>query len=183
MKKRKKYDMAESRLQRQIVKYIRMQYKNVIIIANPYSTGDFTKGQKINAAQMGFESGQPDLILIRNKKIWFPWLRAAKSFLEGGKPRWVLGTKPYEKADKDYCGLALELKKDGEVLFLKRRKLIKSVWGGISILRNRKIRPWKSDHLIKQLNFLIRLKKEGMKISFGIGFKKTKSIIDKFMRG
>lgn len=166
-KKRKIDQRPEQTIQKQLVAYIRLQYPKALMIANPQSSIKMTVGQAVKAKTQGFESGQPDLMLVKKKKK--PGIKFA-----GVVVRY-----------SDYSGLAIELKKDGIKLFKKWRqdKVIGLSGTAYRQWLKAKMKPWKTEHLETQFNYLMRLKAEGFKVSFAIGFDKAKKIIDQYMKG
>ena len=63
----------------------------------------------------------------------------------------------------NYCGLYIELKRVGTKLYKKNGDFI-------------------NDHYKSQNDILIRLREEGYKAEFAIGFEEAKSIVDKYLR-
>lgn len=79
---------------------------------------------------------------------------------------------------KRYCGLFIEIKKDGTVL--RRPKDARMILKGETKLRL--AGDWFDDHIEEQAMMLERLRKIGYMAEFSVGFLETKHIIDTYLK-
>lgn len=141
--------MSEAELQIMVADYIRIKYPNVLFHSDFGSGIKLTPGQAIKQKrQNGGRRAWPDLFIAEPIRI----LNA---------PEGILGV---EKVAKYYCGLFLELKKDGTRLKKKDGK-------------------WASDHIKEQNEMLERLTFRGYAANFAIGFDDAKNQIDNYLGG
>lgn len=134
--------MKEEVIQQQLADYLRLQYPDVIFHS------DFGSGTKLTMGQA-----------VKQKR------------LNGGKRAWpdMFIAKPFwgKIGGNDmchYCGLFVELKREGTRLYKKNGE-------------------WASRHLAEQEDLLIGLRKQGYKAEFAVGFDEAKDLIDAYLKG
>jgi len=125
----------EESLQRQICRYLRLQYPSIIF------RSDFASGLQLTMNQAAIHKS------LQSSRSW-PDLFVYK-------------------ASRGYHGLALELKKDGTVIYLKRGP--------------RKGLLTSDPHIQKQAEMLRELNRLGYFARFGVGFDQCRRIIDWYL--
>ena len=126
--------MTESELQTQVADYIRLRYPKVLFHSDFGSGIKLTMGQAIKQKrQNGGRRAWPDMFIAR------------------------------PMPDKGYCGLLIELKKEG------------------TRLRKKDGTP-ASDHIKEQSELLEELEGWGYKAVFAVGFDEAKKIIDEYLQ-
>ena len=127
----------EESLQRQVCRYLRLQYPNIIFRSDYASGLQLTMNQAAIHKSLQSSRSWPDLFVY--------------------------------KASRGYHGLALELKKDGTVIYLKRGP--------------RKGLLTSDPHIREQALMLKELNKLGYFARFGVGFTACKNLIDWYLDG
>lgn len=126
----------EETIQKQVCKYLRLQYPHAIFRSDTASGMKLTKYQAITHASMQSGRGWPDLVI-------------------------------YEKsASGKYIGLAIELKADGETVYLKngpRKGLLTT-----------------DKHIQEQALTLQELRKRGFYANFAVGYDQAVAMIDAY---
>lgn len=141
--------MTESELQTQVADYIRLRYPKVLFHSDFGSGIKLTMGQAIKQKrQNGGRRAWPDLFIAEP--------RAPKNNIKAGKGTLadILGIS--------YCGLMIELKKEGTRL-------------------RKKNGDYASDHIAEQAEVLAELDKRGYCACFAVGFDEAKKIIDEYL--
>lgn len=130
----------EESLQKQVCSYLRLQYPNVIF------RSDFASGLKLSQYQA-----------TQHKR-----LQSSRSWPD------LFIYKPMQHSDKFYCGLALELKKEGTSVILK--------------IGPRKGHLSTDPHIQEQALMLKQLNQLGYYANFAVGFDEAVKIIDWYMK-
>ena len=130
----------EEGLQKQVCQYLRLQYPNVIF------RSDFASGLKLSQYQA-----------TQHKR-----LQSSRSWPD------LFIYQPMQHGEKFYCGLALELKKDGTAIILK--------------IGPRKGRLSENPHIQEQALMLKQLNRLGYYANFAVGFDEAIKIIDWYMK-
>jgi hypothetical protein len=136
-----KHKKHEESLQRQVCSYLHMQYPHVIF------RSDYASGLHLTANQARIHAS------IQSSRAWpdlFIYL-----------PRKVDG--------KQYAGMALELKKEGTELKIRRKRLEK------------KVGDWATPHIQEQYLMLKDLERVGYWTDFGVGIDDCINKIDYYM--
>lgn len=130
----------EESLQLQVCSYLRMQYPNVVFRSDYASGLMLTRNQAVKHKRLQSSRAWPDLFIYA----------------------------PMVHGDKHYCGLALELKKDGTTVILKTgpRK------GHLST----------DQHIQEQAVMLRELNRIGYYANFAVGFDEAVKIIDWYFK-
>jgi hypothetical protein len=134
-----KVQKHEESIQRQVCSYLRLQYPSVIFRSDYASGLRLTEGQA--RIHKSLQSGRswPDLFVYEPRQI----------------------------KDKHYCGLALELKRDGASVILK--------------VGPRKGKLSTDKHIQEQAAMLKMLSSKGYYANFAVGFDEAVNIIDWYM--
>lgn len=130
----------EESLQKQVCSYLRLQYPNVIF------RSDFASGMKLSQYQA-----------VQHKR-----LQSSRSWPD------LFIYFPIQHGEKFYCGLALELKKEGTSVILK--------------IGERKGKLSTDPHIQEQAIMLKELNKLGYYANFAVGFDEAIKIIDWYMK-
>lgn len=130
----------EESLQKAVCSYLRLHYPNVIF------RSDFASGLKLSQYQA-----------TQHKR-----LQSSRSWPD------LFIYKPMQHGDKFYCGLALELKKDGTSIILK--------------IGPRKGHLSENPHIQEQALMLKELNKLGYYANFAVGYDQAVNIIDWYMK-
>lgn len=130
----------EESLQRQICQYLRLQYPHLIF------RSDFSSG----------------LHLTMNQAVIHKSLQSGRSFPD------LFVYAPRVHGTKHYCGLAVELKRLGTVIYITRG--------------SRKGELVADPHIREQHFMLEELNRLGYCARFGIGFEHARHIIDAYLR-
>lgn len=132
--------MNEAQLQQQVADYIRLRYPGVLFHS------DYGSGIKLTARQASIQKrqngglrGWPDM------------------FIAHPVSRCIDGSWDYQ-----WCGLFIELKKDGTRIKKKNGE-------------------WASEHIAEQAEVLDRLNFRGYKAEFAVGFEEAKRLIDWYL--
>lgn len=142
--------MTESELQTQVADYIRLRYPKVLFHSDFGSGIKLTMGQAIKQKrQNGGRRAWPDMF-IAEPRTPKNNIKAAKGTLAD-----ILGVS--------YCGLMIELKKEGTRL-------------------RKKNGDYASDHIKEQSLLLRELGNKGYKAVFAVGFDEAKKIIDEYLQ-
>lgn len=137
--------MREIDLQQQVADYIRLQYPDVIFHSDFGSGIKLTMGQAIKQKRLnGGRRGWPDMFI------------AAPVV---SRERGACYT------DRFWCGLFIELKREGTRIFKKDGKLVAD------------------EHIREQFDTLADLRQRGYAAEFAIGFDGAKKLIDDYMEG
>lgn len=164
MRRIKKFN-SEENLQIQVADYLRLQYPNVLFHS------DFGSGIKLTIGQATRQKR-----LNGGRRAW-PDMQIAKPVIHHTKNiEWLAGNA-IPLTDFIYCGLFLELKKDGTKL--KREKDCKKILKGDTKLR--KAGDWWDRHIEEQAETLQNLRQAGYKAEFAVGFEQAKQIIDEYL--
>lgn len=138
--------MTEAELQVQVADYLRLQYPDVLFHSDFGSGVKLTYGQAVKQKrQNGGRRAWPDMFIARTRFF---------GVNEDGFP----------DPDESYCGLMLELKKEGTRLKKKNGE-------------------WASEHIKEQAEVLEKLRGEGYRAEFACGFDEAKRIIDDYLEG
>lgn len=138
--------MSESQIQESLARYLRLNYPNVIFHS------DFGSGVKLTPAQAVRQNRQnggyrawPDLFIAepRTKQLDFDGIGAEITV---------------------YCGLFIELKKEGVRL-------------------KKKNGDWATPHIAEQAGMLEKLKERGFGASFAVGYEDAVRVIDTYLKG
>lgn len=145
-----KNTQQEQGLQSQVCSYLRLQYPHVIF------RSDYASGLKLTAYQakthqrLQYSRSWPDIFIYHPMKV------------DGVQ----------------YAGLALELKKEGTIVYKKDGSLRKKTL----TRRNRYgLVAEKYDHLAEQADMLEKLRKRGYMADFAVGFDDAVNKIDHYM--
>lgn len=130
----------EESLQKQVCSYLRLQYPNVIF------RSDFASGMKLSQYQA-----------VQHKR-----LQSSRSWPD------LFIYEPMQHGDKLYCGLAIELKKEGTSVILK--------------IGERKGKLSTDPHIQEQALMLKALNKKGYYANFAVGYDEAIKIIDWYMK-
>lgn len=162
---------SESDLQIQVADYLRLRYPDVMFHSDFGSGVKLTPGQAVKQKrQNGGRRAWPDMVIAENRLVrcmfganhglTIPSL--SKDFIEG----------ECDGMNK-YCGLYLELKKEGETLYPgpRAKNRFKSKDG----------KEYKTEHLMEQADCLYDLRQRGYCAEFAIGFDEAKKIIDEYL--
>ena len=136
--------MTEHDIYKMIADYLRYQYPTVIYRFDLAADLKLTMGQASKHKRLQRYRGYPDLFI------------AAPVV---SRERGACYT------DRFWCGLFLEIKKDGTRIFKKDGKLVAD------------------EHIREQYDMLRDLRTKGYAAEFGIGFEATKKLIDDYMKG
>jgi hypothetical protein len=134
----------EESLQRQICRYLKLQYPSIIFRSDYASGLQLTMNQAAVHKSLQSSRSWPDLFIYKH----------AERILKDGSKR-------------HYCGLALELKKEGTVIYLKRG--------------SRKGLLTADAHIQEQAMMLRELNNLGYFARFGVGFDQCQRIIDWYL--
>ena len=130
--------MKESTIQCHVADYLRLRYPNVLFHSDYGSGIRLTPGQaRTQARQNGGRRAWPDMVLA----------------------------EPREENGRHYCGLYIELKRDGTRILKRDGSLVAD------------------GHIREQQALLTELEKRGYKACFAVGFDQAKQIIDEYLGG
>lgn len=136
-----KHAKPEEMLQRMVCSYLRMQYPKVIFRSDYASGLHLTEHQaKIHKALQS-NRGWPDLFIYEPRTVK----------MKNGEERY-------------YCGMALELKKEGTTIIVKQGE--------------RKGHITSNPHIQRQFLVLKELARKGYYTNFAVGFDEAQRIID-----
>lgn len=161
----------ESSLQMRVAEYLCRQYPDVQFHSDFGSGVKLSKIQAVTQLrQNGYRRGWPDMLIA--KPIIKGRTYCGGSVIRKGK---IVGTEHNDTLDVLFCGLFLELKKDGETLYPgpRAKKRFKSIDG----------KEYKNEHLMEQADVLFKLRKAGYAAEFAIGFDEAIRIIDEYLGG
>ncbi len=130
----------EESLQKQVCAYLRLRYPNVIF------RSDFASGMKMSQYQA-----------TQHKR-----LQSSRSWPD------LFIYEPMQHGDKHYCGLAIELKKEGTSVILK--------------IGERKGKLSTDPHIQEQALMLKSLNHKGYYANFAVGYDEAIKIIDWYMK-
>lgn len=128
--------MTEAELQVQVADYLRLRYPSVLFHS------DFGSGIKLTMGQA-----------------------AKQKRMNGGRRSWpdMFIAEPTWRPPRHYCGLFLELKKEGTRILKKDGSLVAN------------------EHIQEQAALLQELEKRGYGAYFAVGFEQAKQIIDNYL--
>lgn len=129
---------SEAVLHQQVVNYLKLQYPNVLFRT------DFAAGIKMTPGQA-----------VKHKK-----LQAGRAW-----PDLFIAEPAYKTFKYDWCGLFIELKKEGTKIYRRDGELVAN------------------EHIREQAEVLDRLQQLGYKAEFACGFEEAKQIIDEYLGG
>lgn len=164
--------MTESDLQIQVADYLRMQYPNVMFHSDFGSGVKLTPGQAVKQKrQNGGRRAWPDLEIAEPRTLRCMFCHNGVT-ISCIRPNFIEGE--CDGMNK-YCGLYLELKKEGEKLYPgpRAKNRFKSKDG----------KEYKTEHLMEQADCLYDLRQRGYCAEFAIGFDEAKKIIDEYLGG
>jgi len=153
--------IKESSIHYQVAQYLKHQYPNVIFRTDFAAGIRMTMGQAVRHKSLQSGRAFPDIFIVQH----FP---KEPVTLDG----------PYSAIAVTYCGLFIELKKDGTVL--KRPKDARAILKGEAKLRL--AGDWFDQHIDEQAQMLERLRNLGYKAEFAVGFDHAKKIIDEYLK-
>lgn len=137
--------MKEEVIQQQVADYLRLQYPEVLFHSDFGSGIKLTMGQAVK--QKRFNGG---------RRAWPDMFIAEPQFK-------VIRINDPDLATRHYCGLFIELKKEGTRL--KKRN-----------------GEWATEHIAEQANILEMLRARGYRAEFARGFEEAKGLIDDYLR-
>jgi len=136
--------MSEAILHEQVADYLRLQYPDVMFHSDYGSGIKLTIGQAVKQKRLnGGRRSWPDIFIARKKIM--------RDYSWNGMPRGSV-----------YCGLFIELKKEGERLY-------------------RKSGEFATEHIKDQWGVLNKLKGERYCAEFAVGFGAAKELIDGYL--
>lgn len=146
---------SEEALAIKISDYLRIQYPDVIFHFDYGSGLKMTKGQAVRQKRLNKHRGYPDLFIVK------PMYKKSVSneAISGG----IIWNSSLISSDVFYCGLYIELKKDGTHL-------------------KKKDGNWTNEHIADQAKMLEKLRDDGYKAEFAVGFDEAKEIIDNYLK-
>lgn len=130
----------EESLQKQVCSYLRLKYPTVVFRSDYASGMKLTKNQAVQHKRMQSSRAFPDLFIYY----------------------------PIQHGEKSYCGLALELKKEGTSVILK--------------IGERKGKLSTDPHIQEQAVMLKELNRLGYYANFAVGYDEAIKIIDWYMK-
>ena len=164
--------MRESDLQVQVADYLRLQYPDVMFHSDFGSGAKLTPGQAVKQKrQNGGRRAWPDMVIAEPKIHWE--LQEEGKLFEADQV--VIGNDGRTYAIKNYHGLYLELKKEGEKIYPGPRAKNR--------FRSKDGKEYKTEHLMEQADCLHDLRLRGYCAEFAIGFEEAKKIIDEYLGG
>ena len=138
--------MTEAELQTQVADYLRLQYPGVLFHSDFGSGIKLTMGQAIKQKrQNGGRKSWPDMFIA--------------------EPKMTKEQAPDIYVERYWCGLFLELKRQGTRIYKKDGTLTAN------------------EHIQEQAKMLEQLRKRGYKAEFACGFDEAKKIIDEYLGG
>lgn len=160
---------SESDLQIQVAEYLTLHYPDVMFHSDFGSGVKLTPGQAVKQKrQNGGRRGWPDICIAEPVFEAERGVQALKRWYECVMLRGEVYKLPY-------CGLYLELKKEGEKLYpgprAKERFLSKDG------------KEYRREHFMEQADCLHDLRQRGYCAEFAIGFEEAKKIIDEYLGG
>lgn len=161
---------SEEMLHQQVADYLRLQYPDKLFHSDFGSGIKLTMGQATKQKRLqGGRRSWPDLF-IAEPRITRRGISGKLFNCDLSETLWLSGDEdlPYEQSQTFhviYCGLFIELKKEGTTIYKKNGELVAN------------------EHIREQASILEELRQRGYKAEFGIGFENTKEIIDDYMKG
>lgn len=148
--------MTESELQIAVADYLRLRYPSVLFHSDYGSGVRLTMGQAVRQKrQNGGRRAWPDMFIAKPANV-----KAVAKQIDYDDHH-VIGAFTFIEQKH---GLLLELKKDGTRLYKKNGEPA-------------------SEHIAEQAQILKKLREEGYKAEFAVGFEQAKKIIDGYLGG
>lgn len=148
--------MTESELQIAVADYLCLRYPSVLFHSDYGSGVRLTMGQAVRQKrQNGGRRAWPDMFIAKPTNV-----KAVAKQIENDSHN-VIGAFTFLKQK---YGLFIELKKDGTRLYKKNGEPA-------------------SEHIAEQAQILKKLREEGYKAEFAVGFEQAKKIIDEYLGG
>lgn len=146
--------MNERQIQRELCKWIKYNYPEIIFQSDIASGMYLTQGQSSQAKLLRSHRGNPDLFIAEPKEIWRS-----------------------NKYSHNCCGLFLELKVEGTKIFREKdaAKILKGEY------KLRKAGDYWDQHIEEQGLLMDFLSRKGYRCSFAIGLKEAKKIITEYL--
>jgi hypothetical protein len=135
--------MKEHDIYKMIADYLRYQYPTVIYRFDLAADLKLTMGQASKHKRLQRYRGYPDLFIAAP----------------------VVSRERASNTDRFWCGLYLEIKKDGVRIFKQDGTLVSD------------------EHIREQFDMLADLRQRGYAAEFAIGFEGAKKLIDDYMKG